>query len=702
MTLLEDRADVLRERTWRVGDLAVELRWDDDSPATIGAVHIGARPTLVGGRPLVDLFTAEEQRARTSQSYIQSAVGQRLRVQSVQEDADDEGGAVLSITQRDDVASLEVTTTLRRPPAARALRVEHSVRNLGDAEVVLTAITSLVVGLGRAEADLDRMTVIGGESEWLAEGRWHERPLRDLVPRLSLGFHGQDGRGRYAVTSHGAWSTGEHIPVGGIVDAATGTSIMWQLEAGTAWQSSIGQGIEGGFLVLTGPADLEHQFAHLLPPGGVFRSVPAAIAFAVGGRDEAVAELSEYRRFQRGALREEDRAMPVVYNDFMNTLMGDPSTEKLLPLIEAAADAGVEYFCVDAGWFAAPGDYWDAIGEWVEHPDRFIGGFAAVIDAIERRGMRAGTWLEPECVGENSPAATRLPEEAFFRRFGRRVKEHGRYHLDFRHPAAVAHVDAAVDRLVTDYGISYLKLDYNINPGAGTELDAAAAGDGLLGHSRAFVRWLGDIQRRHPQLLIEHCSSGAMRMDYAYLQHCHLQSTSDQQDFRLYPPIAASAPLSVLPEQAGNWAYPSVEMTDAETVFTLVSGLAGRLYLSGFLDRLRPGQRDLVAEAVAVAKRWRTPLAAAHPFWPLGLPEWDAEAIVLGFHVGEQQLIVVWSRTAAGQRIRIPGRRDGLRTEFPARPSSADEWEVVLEADATVLMAPPGLSARVFRAPRLV
>lgn len=89
-------------------------------------------------------------------------------------------------------------------------------------------------------------------------------------------------------------------------------------------------------------------------------------------------------------------------------------------------------------------------------------------------------------------------------------------------------------------------------------------------------------------------------------------------------------------------------MTDAETVFTLVSGLAGRLYLSGFLDRRWPGQRDLVAEAVTVAKSWRTRLAAAHPFWPLGLPEWDAEAIVMGLHVGGQRLIVVWSRTADG------------------------------------------------------
>ncbi len=82
-----------------------------------------------------------------------------------------------------------------------------------------------------------------------------------------------------------------------------------------------------------------------------------------------------------------------------------------------------------------------------------------------------------------------------------------------------------------------------------------------------------------------------MRADYHLLAVTQLQSTSDQQDFRLYAPIAASAPLSILPEQCGNWAYPEAGMSDDETVFTLVSGLAGRFYLSAFCSccaRSRP------------------------------------------------------------------------------------------------------------------
>ena len=85
-----------------------------------------------------------------------------------------------------------------------------------------------------------------------------------------------------------------------------------------------------------------------------------------------------------------------------------------------------------------------------------------------------------------------------------------------------------------------------------------------------------------------------MRADFAMLELFDLQSTSDQQDFRLYPAIAAGAPVQMLPEQAGNWAYPQAWMSDEEIAFTMVTGLSGRLYLSGFLDRMAPAQLELV------------------------------------------------------------------------------------------------------------
>lgn len=651
----------------------VTLAWGDGHPAA-----------------LVEIFTAAEQRARTSQAYVRSAVGARLRLENV--DAAHSVDAV-TLVQRDEVTGLEVTSVLTT--SGTAVRVQHALRGTAPEPVVVTAVSSATIGVGAGPHAGEAHDLLTARSEWLAENRWHRRAVTDELPPLSLPIHAQDGRGHATLTSHGAWSTGEHLPVGALVHR-DGSALAWQLESGAAWHVDLSQGLEGLTLSLLGPTDLEHQFAHLLGQGDEFLAVPVALAASDQGFEGAIAALTSHRRAIR---RVDGPDLPIVYNDFMNTLMGQPSSEALRPLISAAAEAGAEVFCIDAGWFADPaiGDWWDTVGEWQEASSRFDErGLRGIIDEIHAAGMRSGLWLEPEVVGVNSPVAHTLPDDAFFQRFGGRVREHDRYHLDFRHPAARAHLDETVDRVVRDYGVSFLKLDYNINPGAGTEWQAGAAGDGLLGHIRAFGGWLDDVQRRHPELLIENCSSGAMRADHALLSRTHLQSTTDQQDFRLYPPIAASAPASILPEQAGNWAYPASGMTDAETAFTLVTGLSGRLYLSGFLGELRASQRALVAEAVDLHKRLRGGLAATEPFWPLGLPAWDDDVVCLGLRGTEQTLLFVWDRSEEPNAFTIPGVHGG-ETLFPAAARPAADWVVESADDGIRIATGTGLCARVLR-----
>ncbi|KRV47351.1 hypothetical protein AQ490_07770 [Wenjunlia vitaminophila] len=666
-----------------MSDLTIE--WGSDSlcatflcgdhPVLLAHLSAGnGGPGMVHAQPLVEVFTAAEQRGRTSQGYVRSAVGERLRYRDHTADE-----RTLSIRQFDVVSGLLVTSEFEIAPGTSGLRAMVTVINESEHDVVLTAMTTLTLGLG----DPADLRLLWGESEWLAEGRWHEQPLRQALPDLNLALHGQDGRGRFTRTSHGSWSTGEFLPTGVLFGRS---GLAWQVESSAGWHWELGQTARGCYLSLLGPTDAEHQFAQRLAPGQSFTTVPVGVAVADGGRDAALAALTDYRR----TLRPPQGQLPVIYNDFMNTLMADPSTEKLLPLIGAAAEAGAEYFCVDAGWFDDSKDWWSSIGAWQEAPTRFTGGLSSVFGAIHAAGMRSGIWLEPEIVGIDSPVAGELPDEAFFRRFGTRVVEDRRYHLDLRHPAAVEHLDRTVDRLVADLGISFLKLDYNINPGVGT---GEHAGAGLLGHTRALRSWLRSIQHRHPGLLVENCASGAMRMDYSLLSVTHLQSTSDQQDHLRYPPIAVSAPASVLPEQCGNWAYPSAAMTDQETVFAMVSGIMGRLYLSGFLPELRPSQRHLVHQAVEVHKRWRSRIALAHPRWPLGLPGWDDDVLALALQApGEDALLAVWSR-GAGRQVRL----DGLdaREVSVVYPADADPWHAHADGSVT-LDVPDGPAARVF------
>jgi alpha-galactosidase len=667
-----------------------EVRWSTKRPASLASLD---GSTLLGreGVALVEVFTAGEQRARSSQAYVRSAVGERLRVRSAVE-IPEAGAKRLTIEQHDEATGLTVYTKLTRPAGLSVLRIETVVHNASDEPITITAVATASFGIARTE-QLDGIILGVAASEWLAENRWRETPLTDVLPRLDLAFHGQDGRGHFGITSRGGWSSGEHLPTGYLVDGNSGEAVAWQIETSAGWHMDFAGTREGATLSLLGPAELEHQFAHELQPGASFEAVAVAVASSTEGRDGAIAQLTAYRRWLRdGSGQASD--LPIVYNDFMNTLMGQPTTGALLPLIREAAAAGAEVFCIDAGWFADPeiGDWWDTVGEWAEAPARFTHGLRAVFDEIHRLGMRSGIWLEPEVVGVKSPVAGTLPEEAFFHRLGQRVREHDRYHLDFRHPAVRSRLDVIVDRLIADYGVSFFKLDYNINPGAGTEWRATAAGDGLLGHTRAFRDWLIGIDARHPGVLVENCSSGAMRADYSLLSVTHLQSTSDQQNFLLYPPIAASAPAHIVPEQCGNWAYPAAAMTPEETAFTMVTGLSGRLYLSGFLDTLDDAQRALVHEAVTLHRQDRYRLPSATPFWPLGLPGWDDEIVCLGLRDVDGATLYIWDRGERPVDVLIPGVHGPARIAYP---SSAAPWSLEAHPDGLRVQTLPGATARV-------
>jgi alpha-galactosidase len=653
---------------WGHDALRVELAAEPDAPLY---VRRWGGSVLVPGQPAVEILTVRDGRAKASQRLVHTAVGRQLRPDG--HEAVVEPGGRHRLTVHLVGAGLTVDWTLTSYDGVAAATATTTVRNDGDAPVAVLAVTSLVTRIGSRADDLD---VVTGESAWLGEGRWRRAPLRDAAVDLSLSAHGGEPRDALVVGAHGSWSTGDRLPVGLLADSSGGTAWAWQVEHNGPWRWEIGDHIAGPYLALSGPTDLDHQFAAVLRTGEAFTTVPATLA-AGTDLDGAVAALTRHRRAAWRTHPDRDRR-PVVFNDYMNTLMGDPTTDKLLPLVDAAADVGAEIFCIDAGWYDETGHWWDSVGEWVPSRTRFPGGIEKVLDHIRERGMVAGLWLEPEVVGVRSPVAETLPPEAFLRRFGERVREHDRYHLDLRHPAARAHLDAVVDRLVEELGVGYFKLDYNVDPGPGTDHDADSPGAGLLGHNRAQLAWVEGVLDRHPGLVLENCGSGAMRMDPATLARFQLQSTSDQQDPLRYPPIAAAAPLSMPPEQAASWAYPQPDMTDEQIAFTLCTSMLGRFYLSGRLDGMSDAQSALVAEAVAAHREIAPLVARATPSWPLGLPGWDDPWLALALDDGESVLLTVWRRpgSAATTRLELPALRGQEVSVEPVFPVALANWAV--------------------------
>ena len=633
---------------WRPGPL--EFVIDIDGAPTLQWAGLPGTRGVDAGRaalPLAEVRLAGEGNAdASSERLVGGSTGRRLRYVAHAETADGETRS-LTVEMQDPATRLTVRTSFTVRGDVPVATAETEVVNDGSGPVGVQFVSSLVVGglTGHAENWWRDHHVSVAQNSWFREAVWVRRSLGDVgIDDIGLAQWGHPGsRASFGLTGRGSWSSGGHLPMGLL--SGGGRSMLWQIEHNGPWRWEIGDLHGDLYLLASGPTDQAHDWSITLAPGEAFRSVPAAMAWGASD-DDAFAAMTEHRRRIRRPHPDDER-LPVIFNDYMNCLSGDPTSAKLAPLIDAAAAAGAEYFCIDAGWHAEDGDWWSDVGDWMPSTWRFDAGLEGELAKIRSRGMIPGLWIEPEVVGVNSAVARTLPDEAFFQRDGARIVESGRHQLDFRHPAARAHLDAVIDRFVAEYGVGYLKFDYNIDITQGTDAADDAPGAGQLGHSRAYLGWLRAVMDRHPGLVIENCASGGQRLDYALLALHPVQSTSDNQDPLLYAPIAAAAPTAVTPEQSAVWSYPQPDWSDERNAFTMVNSLLGRVHLSGRVDLLDPDQTALVIEAVNAYKGYRERLRHGRPFWPLGLPSWHDDLIALGMDCGEETYVTVWRRGGA-------------------------------------------------------
>ena len=454
------------------------------------------------------------------------------------------------------------------------------------------------------------------------------------------------------INNAGNWSTKEYIPMGYLYNEEAGSALYWQIEHNGSWYWEIADQDGHLYLKLSGPTEHQSHWWKNLTPGESFESVPVSVGSLIGGFDEAMGELTKYRRAIRRPNADNEN-LPVIFNDYMNCLFADPTTEKELPLIEAAKEAGCEYYVIDAGWYA-DGFWWDYVGEWLPSAKRFPNGLEEVTNRIVEKGMVPGVWLELEVMGIKCPLADQVPEDWYFIRHGKKVSDRSRYQLDFRNPAVQKYASDVIDRLVRDYRVGYIKMDYNIEPGIGTEIGADSFGEGLLGHERAYLEWLEGIFEKYPQLVIENCSSGGLRMDYAMLSRYSIQSTSDTEDYIKYSTIAANAPSALTPEQAAVWSYPLKEGDDEEAIFNMVNAMLLRIHQSGHLAQISRERFALVKEGIDYYKKIRRDLRQGLPFWPIGPASyqdgWASVAIVSG----KKTYMAVWRRGSQESTVTLP------------------------------------------------
>ena len=306
-------------------------------------------------------------------------------------------------------------------------------------------------------------------------------------------------------------------------------------------------------------------FSWRLDPGGSFQSPEALIAYSDAGLNAMSQALHSLIRKHicRGYWR--DRERPILINNWEATYF-DFNHEKIVKIAQAAAEAGIELFVLDDGWFGKRNIDNCSLGDWVVNREKLPGGLSALAKDINALGLKFGLWFEPEMVSPDSDLYRAHPDWCLHAEGRRRTTARNQLILDMSRKDVQDYVIEAVSKVLRSAPIAYVKWDMNRNF---KEAGSALLSDGRQGeigyrYMLGLYRVLEEITAAFPQVLFESCSGGGGRFDVGMLYYMPQTWTSDDTDaverLRIqygtslcYPTSAMGAHVSAVPNhQAGR------------------------------------------------------------------------------------------------------------------------------------------------------
>lgn len=538
-------------------------------------------------------------------------------------------------------------------------------------------------------------------NRWQCEGQWRSATPEDLGIIAGTIHPGENSIWR--IESLSSFTTALYYPLIIIEDKKKNQCWYFEAEGGKSWfiEVSASHGLLAKSLTVTcGAFDERLGCSRPLAEKAYFSS-PCIYGVTDGGFEEGVKTLITYKR--KTALVQ--GVMPLVFNDYMNCNWALPSRKKLLPLIDTAARLGTEIFCIDDGWSIAQ-------GIWEPDDEKLGGGtWKEIFDYIQAKNMKVGVWFEFESLSWR--AAEHIgTEDCLLKRNGKVIDEL-RPLANMRSKAVVDYLNKCVDYMYA-LGIRYIKNDHNNNELLGGNFDGESAGTGLEENEKAFLAFVDGLRARYPDLIIENCGSGAMRSDNGTLSHFHLQSTSDQEFYNLYPTILAGS-LALMPaEKAGIWCYPyplafddrlEVEIREEslqnyidgeQTIFNFVNGCMGCMYLSGKVHQADAYNLSLMQEGVDLWKAEREFIKTAYPIYPNGMSRMSNKTdYAVGLTNGDRALLAVWNLSNGERTVKVDLSKYVFATCQQVYPKKKDA-EAMFDGNELAYKFAKGNTARLF------
>ena len=158
--------------------------------------------------------------------------------------------------------------------------------------------SAMLHGLAPAQAFEDDLRIHLAFNSWMSEAQWHS-----LKPsELGMVENERTSWSEACASSIGSWSSGKFLPMAMLENVRDGLTWFWQIEHNGSWYWEVSNTSERGihandtYAYIGGPDDLHADAWKQLKPGESYETVPVAVGCVRGGFEEAVAQLTQYRR----------------------------------------------------------------------------------------------------------------------------------------------------------------------------------------------------------------------------------------------------------------------------------------------------------------------------------------------------------------------------------------------------------------------
>ena len=347
------------------------------------------------------------------------------------------------------------------------------------------------------------------------------------------------------------------------------------------------------------------DFSWLLEPGDSFQTPEAVLVYSengLGGMSRTFHTLWKNHLLPR---RWVNAHRPVLLNSWEAAYFGFDE-EKLVQIARSAAEAGVELFVMDDGWFGHRDDDTTSLGDWSVDTKKLPYGLGHLADRVRALGLQFGIWMEPEMVSPESDLYRAHPDWAMHIPGRTPITGRNQLILDLSRQDVQDFMYQCVADTLKASGAAYLKWDMNRNfSNIGS---AALPADRQKELPHRYILGLYAVMERlvrdFPDVLFEGCASGGGRFDPGMLYYVPQFWCSDDTDALcrckiqhgtsyFLPPSTMGSHLSAVPNhQTGR-------ITPNETRFAVALGGCFGYELDP--DRIGEAEREAMKAQVKYA-----------------------------------------------------------------------------------------------------